>query len=372
MKSILFSALFFSTCFLLCSSLEMTQIKVCIEQNDIPQAEKLLTAQLKKNPADAQACFLLGKIYADIQKWSLMDSLFLKAVSLKGTYYNKVESIRNEKYKSQFNAGIYNLNTNNFAKADSLFRNAIIIQSKRMEAFRDLAIIYSKTNKPEMARKILEQAILIDKNNCNIINDLVCIYYEQEDYLSIIKLNESFPFLPPLNTPSLMYVAVSYEKFGDNKKAINLCKKALRKKPDNVKILFYLGYLYHLENNNEYAIQQYLKILEQNPNRLDVLLNIAEAFFTLGDQALVDLHNEKSQDSKYDEKGYIQYFEQAVYYYKKAICIENCNLELWLKLSDSYRKSGNLILAEQCKNITKDISSSKINSAVEFLRKACF
>ncbi len=152
-----------------CSSAELTSAKLYIQRNDLNNAEKSLLMELKKNPENEEAWYLLGQVRGELKKFDGMNEAFNKALSISKDHEKEIASQRGLKWSVAVNAGVEHFNKGKenpeeFTIAAELFKSAITILPDSAQSYKNLAYCYLNTNEPDSAIPSLKKAITIAKD----------------------------------------------------------------------------------------------------------------------------------------------------------------------------------------------------------------
>jgi tetratricopeptide (TPR) repeat protein len=99
-----------------CGSPDFSGAKLRIQQKDYKGAIKLLESEVKKNPANEEAWFLLGELDADQGDYPGMNIAFNEALKLNGKHSKEIFNVRYSKWGQNVNSGVTYLSR---ASADS-------------------------------------------------------------------------------------------------------------------------------------------------------------------------------------------------------------------------------------------------------------
>ncbi|MCX6143158.1 MAG: tetratricopeptide repeat protein [Ignavibacteriales bacterium] len=124
-----------------CGSPEFTGAKVHIQQKNFPEAIRLLEIEVKKNPTNEEAWYLLGNLKADQGNLEGMNAAFNECLKISPKHAADIHSIRFGKWGQSLNAGVNLLEK---ATPDSVqyFILAIAALKKGIEAWPDTSLTY--------------------------------------------------------------------------------------------------------------------------------------------------------------------------------------------------------------------------------------
>jgi tetratricopeptide (TPR) repeat protein len=124
-----------------CGSPEFTGAKVHIQQKNFPEAVRLLEIEVKKNPTNEEAWFLLGNLKGDQGNLEGMNAAFNECLKISPKHAADIRSMRFSKWGQSLNAGVNMLEK---ASADSsqYYEFAIGAFKKAIEAWPDTSLTY--------------------------------------------------------------------------------------------------------------------------------------------------------------------------------------------------------------------------------------
>jgi len=124
-----------------CASPEFTGAKVYIQQRNFAEALPLLENEVKNNPQNEEAWYLLGAIRADMDNYTGMNEAFDQALKISNVHAAEIRGIRFNKWGQHVNAGVNLLER---ASADSahFYDESISEFQKSINAWSDTAITY--------------------------------------------------------------------------------------------------------------------------------------------------------------------------------------------------------------------------------------
>ncbi len=166
-----------------CSSAEFTSAKVYMQRSDWANAEKNLNLELKKNPQNEEAWYLLGRVRFETKRYAEMSEAFLKALTINDDHKPDIKIVQSAAWINLFNSGVEKFNKGRdssvyYEKAAEDFQTATTICPDSALAYRNLAIAYINLNRPDDAIKYLEEAVNRVKDVFSAVQ-LANIYYEK-------------------------------------------------------------------------------------------------------------------------------------------------------------------------------------------------
>ena len=124
-----------------CGSPEFTGAKVHIQQKNYPEAIRLLEIEVKKNPTNEEAWYLLGNLKADQGDLEGMNAAFNECLKISPKHAPDIRTMRYSKWGQSLNTGV-NLLEKATADSSQYFGLAIAAFKKAIEAWPDTSLTY--------------------------------------------------------------------------------------------------------------------------------------------------------------------------------------------------------------------------------------
>ena len=124
-----------------CGSPEFSGAKLRIQQKDYKGAIKLLEAEVKKNPANEDAWFLLGELDADQGDFAGMNVAFVEALKINAKHSKEIYSIRYSKWGQNINSGVSYLSRSS-ADSSQFYEMAVNDFKTASEIWPDTGLTY--------------------------------------------------------------------------------------------------------------------------------------------------------------------------------------------------------------------------------------
>ena len=298
-----------------CQSPEMTSAKVYLQQKDFPAALQQLKLEIKKNPTNAEAYFLAGQIYGDMDSLEQMIAMFKKAEELDTSYKEEIRKWRMGKSAESLKKGIKAYKKKDLDNAINWTILAIKVDDKNIDAWKNLGFLYQE-KMVVLSDKGLEDSVKYysekrleaykhayelnpkDEENARIYGGFLLEKGLADSALKVIK-----PFLTESKSAELNLLAADiYRHKNDTSKSLEHLKRATQLQPDNPKILFDIGVIYYNLENFDEAMKYFKKVLELQPDNLDAKMNYILCLFYAkkyqdAERELINLL-EKQRDNK--------------------------------------------------------------------------
>lgn len=164
--------------------------------------------------------------------------------------------------------------SNRLIQALSTIKNAVLLDSSKIEYYELMSDIYSSARNYDSALVVLEKAKELESNNVNIYYKLARLY-EIEKPLEAISVYEKLIDLVGPDWNLLVRIAELYEKTGNYELALDAIKRLLAIDPSNNQIKILLIDLNQRAGNYDEAIRIADDLLELTPH--DVLIREKKA-----------------------------------------------------------------------------------------------
>ncbi len=330
-----------------CNSTAFTSAKVYLQQDNIDKAIEQLEIEVKQNPSNAEAHYLLGASYAKKGEFDKMNKEFDASLKITDKYKKNIQNYRLKYWGENYNRGVRLLKAKKYDDAIKSFETAIRIDSSRADAYQNMAYAYIKKNDIKKAEELYKKVLQIKKNDPRIYFTLGSVYYNEKKFKPAIQMFEKAIELDPSNKDAFAYLAMSYDMIGKPEKAFAMYKKALEKNPNDPDLLFNLGRLYFQKEDWDHAIEIFEKLAKQRPDDYDVIYNLGNAYLYKADKLSKARQEKESKNIKIpkDELAKMKAQETALYtkaiqYLEKSTQIKPDNPNAWFNLGVAYVRIG--------------------------------
>ena len=136
-----------------CQSTALTSAKLYLQQDKPEEAKAQLVEVLSQEPENVEAHFLMGKIYGAEGAYGKMVEAFGFAAKSSDAFTEDIEQICTFYWVREYNFGVSHTQaeTLDLDKALEGFANATIVDSARLDGWKNLAYIYCQLERPEDA-----------------------------------------------------------------------------------------------------------------------------------------------------------------------------------------------------------------------------
>lgn len=353
---IMLAALAFTFIFMSCASKELTSAKLYISQNNYDMAIQNLELAVQNYTTDPEAPFLLGECYGNKSQWEKMSDMFNKSLSISPRFEQQIKATRDKYYVNILNLGVSKVNSKSGAQPDydsavESFSACTIIEPKRPEAYRNLAVTYLKKNNLPDAKNTYLKLLEVDPKNIAAINEASRLMMEMKDYAGAVDMSVKAMNIDPANAEAISSLAMAYDLMGDKDKAQATYVQAIEKNPNNQDLLFNLARLHFLNKEYDKSIELFQKVISLNPEDFESNLNVGNAYLTMADETrkmLVEKENKKVAVTEQELKQLKDFYRASIPFLEKANSVKSDNHTVWYNLGVAYVNIGNTQKGQEC------------------------
>lgn len=328
-----------------CQSKEVTSAKVYIQQDDWDKAIEQLESAVQLYPADGEAHFLLGQGYGKKGLFEKMVKEFQQAVKVNPLMEKNVQQETAFHWTNEFNNGVKSYKESDLNLAAKHFQTAVMIDSSRGDAYKNLASCYQAMDSVNHAVVIYQEWLKHSPKDVEAMLRLHGWFIRLEKVDEGIQILNKAREVAPENVDVLSALAISYDMKGETDKAFEIYNQALAKNPENVDLLFNLGRLYFLQGNYEKAIENFNSVITKNPDDFESNLNVGNAYLSIADKMSTDLRvkeEEKGKEIPEERTKIKELYRLSIPYLEKALEIKPDNANAWNNLGVAYIRTDNL------------------------------
>lgn len=266
-----------------CQSPTMTAAKLYLKQEEPLKAKEQLLLTIEAEPENAEAHFLLGKLYGAEGSYKEMVARFEAASG--SAFQAEIDVLRQNYWARAYNEGVA------FAQGDSVnldrsraaFVRATRIDADRLEAWRNLAYVYYQSDQTEEAittyRHITDQA----SDDVDSFYSLGVLLLNENRYVEAVDVLNHLTEIDGNHLEGHINLAVAQVNTDDLQGAEQSYKQAIAIAPDAANPRYNLGNLYWQQERYEEALAAYAKSVELDPSDNDALYNLAITHIALND-----------------------------------------------------------------------------------------
>jgi len=327
-----------------CESPALQGAKVYLRQGQPEKAKEQLLLEIQANPANAEAHYLVGRIYYDEGDYVNMKKYFDNSIEISPKYERSINQTINRAFSENYNVGLRFLKTSN-AETDEEKRNQLWNQSiEKMEtalvrredkmAYEGMGVAYLQLGQKDKAEEFFNKTLSLDPQNKQSLINMGIMKFnmavENDDDLNFYKESvhyfEEFIKYYPQERYNAIELGLAYEKLGETEKANEFYENVLKEQPNNIDIMIQLGVVKFNSGDQDSALELFKKALEIEPDNIVALKNISfPLFYRVYDKIST------STDTKEDWNMILPYME-------KVAKLDPKDGDAWFALSIIYIK----------------------------------
>jgi len=364
LTSILLTTFLFSS--LALASPWTTAAKMRIKAKEWHKALELLQKEITNDPESHEGFFLIGFVYARLNRYDEMLDAYKKSLALDEEYKEDIELDKINTWAFVFNKGVnYFQKANNMTIPDSAmayydkssesFKTAIKIQPDSTNTYRNLAFVLLNSQKYDDAIEPLQ--VLIDKEQSRDgYRYLGNIYYVKaknlmsefsisknpadsvaymEMFDKAINILEAGKKVYPNDSNILLELSNSYIGANKTDVAINAFKEGVEKDPTNKYYHYNYGVLLLGAKKYQEAIEQFKAAEVIDPNYENALYNLGVVYVQWGDAIMKEEQDKEVKTDLYKAK-----YEAALPYLERVIQLNDKDASIWETLGKVYTRLG--------------------------------
>ena len=317
--------------FMACQTKEVTSAKVYIQQDNWDKAIEQLEMAVDMYPNDAEAHYLLGQGMAQKQNWERMNEMFEKSLAVAPTFEAEIKNTRDKNWVNQFNGGVAKLKNEDVQGALQNFKTAVKIDPSRADAYKTLAITYTRLDSLDKAKENFQKVLDIEPDNKDAINGLAQIHFQLKEYEKVVELEKKTLEMNPEDKDAIANLALAYDFLGKTEMAKQTYTEALEKNPGDKDLIFNLARLHFLNSEYDEAIELFNGVLRADPDDYGANAQVGNAYLQMADEYRKELveKDDAGEEVTADERDRLAGFhEKAIPYLEKAKTIMESNPEL--------------------------------------------
>jgi tetratricopeptide (TPR) repeat protein len=352
-----------------CSSSSLTGARLYIQQKKYDKAYEDLQKEIRSNPANDEAWYLLGYVYGERGQMDSMVVAFDKSLAVSKNYQKDIDDYKKFEWANEFNKGVsYFQKGNSMSNADSIkilynqsidaFNNAIMIEPDSMATYKNIAFVYMNAGKFDEAISPLQK--IIDKENSRDgYRFLGEIYYDKarklknqyqtshdvqdslnymDYYNKAIKVLEAGRKNYPQDSDILVTLSNSYIGAHKTEVAMEAFKTGVEQDPQNKYYHYNYGVLLLNAKDFQNAVDQFQKATEIDPNYINAEYNLGVAYLKWGDFVNEQADSMGLKNPNYKQKSELakSYFEKSVPFLEKSVQLDATQADMWETLGKAY------------------------------------
>ncbi len=197
-------------------------IALCyFKMEDYGKAEKLLLAQVNKNPKDAELTYTLASNYLEM-------GLEAKAI----TWYENAVLLDDKKSKWFFELALLYSNTNNYKKAVVAYTKAAELGFTRGNDFNEnLGFAYIYSGDFDNGEKLLSDLVSRRPGDKELIRDVAGAFFDSKNYDKALDFCQKLLEMDIKDGKALYQAGLCFQKKGMVERGMQMCDKAIELDP---------------------------------------------------------------------------------------------------------------------------------------------
>lgn len=238
-----------------------------MQKNNIDTDIEAYKKAIESDPLNINACFILGNIYNENNKFSQAIEYYNKAIEINPAYaiiYN--------------NLGIAYAQNNEHNKAVKSFEKAIELGHNEINTYNYAGISYNRLELYEKALEYFNKALNIDPNFASTYIYMGNCYYDEEKFDKAIECFQIALKLSPDSFEAYNNLGNSYKEAEEYDLAINCYNRVLQINPDFFEAFINLGASYYCKRDFDKAEAYYKKAIEYKPDYGEAYNNLSTVY----------------------------------------------------------------------------------------------
>ena len=367
-----------------CGSAEETSAKLYIQRAQWREAEAALLKETEKNPANAEAWYMLGQTRLkrgekagdegsyDTMKifFTSMTEAYKKAKELSPDYVAKTNTEELYSWQKAINYGVNLYNKSVGASKDSAsmlrqkaitaYETSIIIRPDSILAYKNAAVASHAEGRVDEEIAYLKEARK-HKSDPDVSAQIIQYYLDKAEEANAKKETEKANGLyntalvelsearkaDPGNTQLMDAMINLYIKLGKAADAVPLMEEALSKDPNNKLYHYNLGVLLIQADKLPESIAHFDAAIKIDPAYDIAIQNAGVAQMKWADKMKTKAVAESEDKKTKLDKSYQEHFKAAAVYFDKLVQLKPQDVNLYDLLISAYANGGDLKKAEE-------------------------
>jgi tetratricopeptide (TPR) repeat protein len=366
-------------------SVEMNSAKLYKKQGEFDKAIEWFEKAVAKKPENAEAHYMLGDLYGMKGRIAEMVREFDASVSYSKKYEKDIKISRDKYFRESFKVGVDAANAGDYMKALEAFNNALVIEPKQVDTYKNLVYVYSRLDSIPGMVQVYEELLKVNPNDHETYLALAGIHNRQQEYdKTIERLRKAVEVAPDSAKPRIIgEIGITYDLMGKGDEAMKTYEQALQMSPGNKDLLFNLGRLYFMRDDYANAVKQFTEVWKSSPEDFEVNYQVGASYLKIGerlDKKAREIEEEMLSaktapkakkdaqtariDSLRQEAG--ENFKAALPYLLRAVILKPDQASAWNNLGVGYMRNGQTENSKEAFDIADNTEAQdKLNAAVE-------
>ncbi len=294
----------------------VTSAKIRLKYKKYDEALEILEEGKAVEPDYAELYPLLGSLYIRKGQYAKADSAFKKAVILDPKLLEDVKEEREREWAALVNRGVKAMKEKEYEQSISHFTNATVIYPEGIEAYINLAASYNNSGQVRESVKPFQTARMIDPKNFNVLIDLARAYETLQIPDSAKIYYKEAQSIDPENQTVKEALAACYLIEGSIDSASAMYDELLQADEVNPNVAFNAGLVEFQRQNWVGAEKAFTIVVKNSPEDMEGLENLCIALM---------------QQEKYKE---------VIPHLEKIVELDESKREAWGSLVVAYAQVG--------------------------------
>ena len=272
-----------------CGSTEMTSAKLYIQQEKFDKAEGALKQELKKNPKNDEAFYLLGFVQGEQKQFKNMLDNYSKSLKISNKFADKINQSTHYFWGTNFNKGVANFNRATkttdpdsikmfYGRAIEAFDLSILFHPDSAQGYENIVFAFLNSGKVDESIPYLEKLIDITGKEDAYVR-LGRIYFDKGEKLNgegktdeaKVQYNKAIEVLKkgseahPESVEMINVLSFAYLRTDQMDVALESFKTAVAKDPENPEYRYIYGTLLLQGKDYQSAISEFETALQYKP-----------------------------------------------------------------------------------------------------------
>jgi tetratricopeptide (TPR) repeat protein len=371
-------------------SVEMNSAKLYKKQGEFDRAIEWFEKAVAKKPENAEAHYLLGDLYGMKGRIADMVREFDASLSYSKKYEKDIKISRDKYFRESFKIGVDAANAGDYTKALEAFKNALVIEPKQVDTYKNLVYVYSRLDSLTGMMQVYEELLAVEPNDHETYLALAGIHNRRQEYdKTIERLRKAVEVAPDSAKPRIIgEIGITYDLMGKGDEAMKTYEQALQMSPGNKDLLFNLGRLYFMRDDYANAVKQFTEVWKSNPEDFEVNYQVGASYLKIGerlDKKAREIEEEMlsaktapkakkdAQAARIDSLRQVagENFKAALPYLLRAVIIKPDQASAWNNLGVGYMRNGQTENSKEAFDVAENTEAQdKLNAAVENAKTA--
>jgi tetratricopeptide (TPR) repeat protein len=181
------------------------------------------------------------------------------------------------------NCGRLAYESGQIANAVNEFQTALTFNPRNADAYYNLGTSYYQLGKQNQnsqwvnqAEQLFRQAISLNGRHVEAHRSLACLLIETNREKHAFDLVNSWRERNPLSPEPLIETARLYQEYGDHRRSVDFLADALKLDSQNVRALKAMGHVREAQGQLNLALDNYQRALDLDPSQVDIAARVGD------------------------------------------------------------------------------------------------